>query len=74
METNSWEFDCGLSGFQRFLMFEFSCQNKIANISVVLKSNIIYANVSVFLAYFILYNLKSPPPQCLSLLFQNLLI
>ena len=50
-------------------MFEFSCQNKIANISVVLKSNIIYANVSVFLAYFILYNLKSPPPTMSQLAF-----
>ena len=66
METNTWEFDCGLSGFQRFLMFEFSCQNKIANISVVLKSNIIYANVSVFLANFILYNLTPPPPPTMS--------
>ena len=35
MEKNTLEFDCGLSGFPRFLMFEFSCQNKIVNIFVM---------------------------------------
>ena len=39
METNTWEFDCGLSGFLNFLMFEFSCQNKIANISAMVKAS-----------------------------------
>ena len=37
METNTWEFDANLSGFPRFLMFELNCQNKIANISVMVK-------------------------------------
>ena len=35
METNTREFDCGLSGFLRFLVFELSGQNKIGNIFVI---------------------------------------
>ena len=38
IEANTWEFDSGLRGFLRFLMFKFSCQNKIANISVMVKA------------------------------------
>ena len=38
METNTWEFDCGHSGVVRLFMFEFSCHNKIASISVMVKA------------------------------------
>ena len=36
MEASTWKFDCGLSGFPRFLIFEFT--QKIANISAMVKA------------------------------------
>ena len=38
MKSNTLEFDCGRGGFPRFLMLEFSCQNKIADISAMVKA------------------------------------
>ena len=38
MEAKTWEFQCGLSDFTRFLMFELNCQNQIANIFGLVKT------------------------------------
>ena len=37
METKTWEIDCGLSGFPRFLMFEQNCVYISAMIKAIRK-------------------------------------